>query len=321
MRPRPALLVLSALGLALPATASADVYIDVPVGFLGGPIATPLPAVDANGQLVVGPGRPSGSPGVASQPCRGASPDDCIVWGGGANLEPVPLPAPGPAGPGAEGDGPGVETDPPPDTDTPGAAIQEVAAPAVAPTAQELQAAFGGLLRPEAADWLPWQRTTLAWRRADGARFYNVQVFRGSRRVLNAVSADTRLPVPLGVLRQGRTYVWVVWPGSGPRRSPAYGTPIGRSTFEITLRPRIVFRARGGSRRTVLAEVRPHIPFGTLRLSAPRALARRVPPRVTIGRDGRFVLPISRRAAERLGAVLTDRGSMPPVGLRGPGRR
>jgi hypothetical protein len=41
---------------------------------------------------------------------------------------------------------------------------------------------------------------------------------------------------------------------------------------------------------------------------------------VTIDRRGRFVLPISTRAAERLRAVLLDRGPQPPVGLRGPGR-
>ncbi len=40
---------------------------------------------------------------------------------------------------------------------------------------------------------------------------------------------------------------------------------------------------------------------------------------MTISRRGRFVLPISKRAAERLAAVLRDRGPEPPVGLRGPG--
>jgi hypothetical protein len=94
---------------------------------------------------------------------------------------------------------------------------------------------------------------------------------------------------------------------------------VGRSTFAVTLRPRIVFRARG--RRAVSAEVRPHIPFGALRLRRPAGLRARVPSVVTISRRGRFTLPISKRAAERLGAVLADRGPEPPVGLRGPGRR
>jgi hypothetical protein len=145
-----------------------------------------------------------------------------------------------------------------------------------------------------------------------------VQVFRGERRVLNAWTDATRLRVPRGVLRQGRAYVWTVWPGSGPRRAARYAAPIGRSTFAVTLRPRIVFRTPGTGRGTV-AEVRPHIPFGTLRLTRPAGLSRRVPPTVTIDRRGRFSLPISSRSAERLGAILTDRGPMPPVGLRGPG--
>ena len=123
----------------------------------------------------------------------------------------------------------------------------------------------------------------------------------------------------MGVLKQGRTYVWVVWPANGPRRQASFALPVGRSTFAVTLRPRIVFRIRG--RRAVNAEVRPHIPFGTLRLRRPDGLRARVPSVVTISRRGRFNLPISKRAAERLGAGLLDRGPEPPVGLRGPGSR
>ena len=138
--------------------------------------------------------------------------------------------------------------------------------------------------------------------------------------MLNAWSKDTRLRVPLGVLKQGRTYVWVVWPANGPRRAARFALPVGRSTFAVTLRPRIVFRSPGGRARTTRAEVRPHIPFGTLRLRRPGVLRSRVPSVVTIDGRGRFTLPISKQAAERLGAVLQDRGSQPPVGLRGPGR-
>jgi hypothetical protein len=197
-------------------------------------------------------------------------------------------------------------------------AVRPRPVPAVAPVPAELAAAFGGLVSPKASDWLPWQRTTLRWKAVPRATDYNVQVFRGQRRVLNAWSKDTRLPVPMGVLKQGRTYVWVVWPANGPRRSASFALPVGRSTFAVTLRPRIVFRTTG--RRSASAEVRPHIPFGTLRLLRPGGLRARVPSVVTINRHGRFTLPISKRAAERLGAVLADRGPEPPVGLRGPGR-
>jgi hypothetical protein len=318
---RPAvLLAITAAGLALPAAASADVGIDVPRGLLGGPIATALPALTPDG--VAGPGRPSRAAGTSVR-CTGRSADDCVVWGPPADVEPAPLPLPGPGGLGvAPDDGVGVEEDPPPDQDTPeGASLNAVRprpVPAVAPVPAELAAAFGALVSPKASDWLPWQRTTLRWKAVPRATDYNVQVFRGQRRVLNAWSTDTRLPVPMGVLKQGRTYVWVVWPANGPRRSASFALPVGRSTFAVTLRPRIVFRVTG--RRSSSAEVRPHIPFGTLRLLRPDGLRARVPSVVTINRRGRFTLPISKRAAERLGAVLADRGPEPPVGLRGPGR-
>lgn len=314
-----AVLAATAAGLAAPAAAVADVYVAVPTPFLGGPIWNPLPATSPEAS-----GRPSLAPALGSDPCQGAAPGDCAVVGPGADIETTPLPAPGPGGIGDIGDGVGVESDPPPDTDTPGAAETQAAAtaaapmPATPPTPAELAAAFGGLVSPRAADWLPWQRPMLRWRGLAAASYYNVQIFRGQRRVLNAWSTDTRLRVPEGVLRQGRSYVWVVWPAAGRRTAARYGTAIGRSTFAITLRPRIVFHAPGGDRATV-AEVRPHIPFATLRLSRPGALAKRVPRTVTLDRDGRFALPISTQAAERLGAVLLDRGPNPPVGLRGPG--
>jgi hypothetical protein len=327
MKRRPVFLIAAAAALALPAAASADVDIDVPRPLLGGPIATPLPALTPDG-IAAGPGRPSRAAG-ASVRCMGGAAGDCVVWGPRADVEPAPLPLPGPGGLGiAPDDGVGVEQNPPPDADTPDApmpdppmeaAVSPRSVPAVAPTTAELAQAFGGLVSPKAADWLPWQRTTLRWRPYPNATDYNVQVFRGQRRVLNAWSKDTRLPVPMGVLKQGRTYVWVVWPANGPRRQASFALPVGRSTFAVTLRPRIVFRTRG--RRVVEAEVRPHIPFGTLRLRRPDGLRARVPSVVTISRRGRFDLPISKRAAERLGAGLLDRGPEPPVGLRGPGSR
>ena len=315
-RSRLALLAAATAGLAAPASAMADVYVAVPTPFLGGPIWNPLAATSPEAA-----GRPSLAPRATSDPCRSAAPGDCAVVGPGAEVEAVPLPAPGPGGVGDVGDGVGIETDPAPDTDTPGAAQQQVPAapmPAVPPTPAELAAAYGNLVSPKAADWLPWQRPTLRWRSAAGASYYNVQIFRGQRRVLNAWSTDTRLKVPEGVLRQGRSYVWVVWPAAGPRTAARYGAAVGRSTFAITLRPRIVFRSRGAG-RTAVAELRPHIPFATLRLTKPGALATRVPGTVTVDRRSRFALPISTRAAERLGAILLDRGPNPPVGLRGPG--
>ena len=319
---RPVLLLAAAtVGLAAPAAASADVYIAVPRPLLGGPIAQALPALTPDG-IAPGPGRPSRAPGGLIH-CTGRTADDCVVSGPLANVEPAPLPLPGPAGLGAApDDGVGVEQDPPPDGDTPEVPVENEVrpqpVPAVAPVPAELARAFGGLVSPKASDWLPWQRTTLRWKRVARATGYNVQVFRGRRRVMNAWSRDTRLRVPFGVLKQGRTYVWVVWPANGPRRVARFALPVGRSTFAVTLRPRLVFRARG--RRASVAEVRPHIPLGALRLRRPAGPRGDVPSVVAINGHGRFTLPISKRAAERLAAVLADRGPEPPVGLRGPGR-
>lgn len=322
MRPKVVIVLAAAAGagaLAAAGPASADVPVTVPAAFLGGPIWSPLPAASP-----AAGGRPSTAPPSAIDTCRGALPGDCVITGPGAETDTVPLPAPGPGGVGAPVDGVGVEGEPVPEEDTPGPdagfqRAQEVpAVPVAPPGAEELAAALGGLVHPGAAAWLPWQRRALRWRATPGADYYNVQVFRGERRVLNAWSRDPRLRVPRGVLRQGRSYAWAVFPGSGPRAAARYGPALGRSVFALTLRPRIVFRTPGGRAGTV-GEVRPHIPFATLRLSRPGALRARVPRLVTLDRRGRFTLPISSRSAERLGAVLADRGPTPPVGLRGPG--
>lgn len=317
MRRRVAVAALLIAGTALPSAASADVFVDVPTPFLGGPIWKPVlvQAAPTDAQ-----GRPSLAPRSSADSCQFSAPGDCVVVGPGAEIEVVPLPAPGPAGIGVPAEG-GAEDDTPPEGDTPGTQMSlarqpRAAVPAMPPTDGDLAVAFGGLLSPKAADWLPWQRPVLTWRKAAGAAYYNVQIFRGTRRVLNAWSTDRRLKVPEGVLRQGRSYVWVVWPGAGKKSAAKYGSAVGRSSFAITLRPRLVFQTSGSG---VVGELRPHIPFATLRLYRPTPTAARSKRLVTVDRNSRLRLSISPTAAERLGAVLVDRGPAPPVGLRGPG--
>lgn len=299
--------------LAAPGAASADISVDVPARFLGGPIASPLPVAAPPGAVGGGAGLPSAPPEpgpAATGDLRSELPELGPPPPEGSD---APLPAPVAEDPATGDPEPAVDLTPvtvvPLDED-PAAAV-----PAAPPT--DLATAFGDLLSPAAASWLPWQTPMLRWGAAPGASHYNVQVFRGARRVLNAWPSATRLRVPEGVLRQGRTYVWAVWPGIGRRADRRFGPALGRSTFQLTLRPRIVLRTPGGRRGGVVAEVRPHIPFGTLRLAAPRRLAGRVPDRITIDRRGRFALPVSRRAAERLRARLVHRGPSPPIGLRG----
>jgi hypothetical protein len=79
----------------------------------------------------------------------------------------------------------------------------------------------------------------LVWRRVARASFYNVQVFRGRRKVFSAWPTRTRLQLRARWKYLGRQerllpgrYRWYVWPGyAAPRR---YGTLLGQSTFVVT---------------------------------------------------------------------------------------
>ena len=87
------------------------------------------------------------------------------------------------------------------------------------------------------------------WRAVKGAKYYNLQLFRGGTRVL-ASAADTKVlsvwPVrPTYVLKQKwkylrkryaltpGVYTWYVWPGFGPRSAAEYGQLVGSSTFTV----------------------------------------------------------------------------------------
>jgi hypothetical protein len=72
--------------------------------------------------------------------------------------------------------------------------------------------------------------TTLRWRPAPGATYYNVQLWLGGRKVLTTWPAAPSLQ--LDRLRPG-SYTWFVWPGRGPRQLHRYGPLLGRSTFVV----------------------------------------------------------------------------------------
>jgi hypothetical protein len=81
----------------------------------------------------------------------------------------------------------------------------------------------------------------LKWTRVRRARYYNVQLFRGPRKVLSAWPARPRYQIKprwthLGTrqrLRRGR-YHWYVWPGFGARPKARYGALVGRRAFTVT---------------------------------------------------------------------------------------
>jgi hypothetical protein len=80
----------------------------------------------------------------------------------------------------------------------------------------------------------------LRWTPVRGARYYNVQVFRGKRKVLSAWPRRAALQLKQRWryrghryrLREGR-YRWYVWPGVGPRAANRYGERIGARTFVV----------------------------------------------------------------------------------------
>jgi hypothetical protein len=81
---------------------------------------------------------------------------------------------------------------------------------------------------------------TLLWTSVRRARYYNVQLFRGGRKILSAWPRDSRLTLPKRWRFAGRRYQlrrghyrWYVWPGFGPRARERYGALIGRSSFVI----------------------------------------------------------------------------------------
>jgi hypothetical protein len=84
----------------------------------------------------------------------------------------------------------------------------------------------------------------LRWTPVRGARYYNVQLFRGRHKLLSAWPARTRLALrPTwrfgGKRRQlaGAPLRWYVWPGRGPRVERRYGPLIGRRSFTLAPPP------------------------------------------------------------------------------------
>jgi hypothetical protein len=79
----------------------------------------------------------------------------------------------------------------------------------------------------------------LRWTRVRGAEYYNVQLFRGRRKILSAwptkphlqLDAKWRYAGHKRRLKSGKRYRWFVWPGEGSRSANDYGRLIGARTF------------------------------------------------------------------------------------------
>jgi hypothetical protein len=100
---------------------------------------------------------------------------------------------------------------------------------------------------PTASSLRPVQGTALSgpprltWRSVKGATYYNVQLFKGRKKVLSAWPHGSHLQLKGSWrfhghrlrLRTG-TYRWYVWPGFGARSSQQYGRMLGKSSFRVS---------------------------------------------------------------------------------------
>jgi hypothetical protein len=84
----------------------------------------------------------------------------------------------------------------------------------------------------------------LRWKALPTASFYQVQVYRGTRKVLSAWPRANRLQLRTHWRFGGRThrlgpgsYRWYVWPAPGDRPDEPYGRLIGSSTFVVVSAP------------------------------------------------------------------------------------
>ncbi len=77
-------------------------------------------------------------------------------------------------------------------------------------------------------------KVRLSWPVVKGARYYNVQVYSGKKRILVSWPAGGKLQLPQAKLKRGKTYTWYVWPGLGAKAKAHYGKLIGKSTFTFT---------------------------------------------------------------------------------------
>jgi hypothetical protein len=104
-------------------------------------------------------------------------------------------------------------------------------------TAPVIKKVASALLSPKAGARVA-RAPLLAWRRVARARYYNVQLYRGSRKIFSAWPKRTRIQLRPQWRYRGRTYRlvpgsyrWYVWPGYGPPSARRYGSLLGQSSF------------------------------------------------------------------------------------------
>ncbi len=81
----------------------------------------------------------------------------------------------------------------------------------------------------------------LTWHRLRGASFYNVQLYRGGRKILSIWPNRAQWQLRHQWRYRGRRetlsagkYYWYVWPGFGPKTNTRYGRLLGYSVFAVS---------------------------------------------------------------------------------------
>ncbi len=81
----------------------------------------------------------------------------------------------------------------------------------------------------------------LRWSRFSDASYFNVQLYRGSRKVLSAWPVSTQLQIARGWIYEGDwqtlrpgVYTWYVWPGLRKRSDAQYAPLLGKQTFVVS---------------------------------------------------------------------------------------
>jgi hypothetical protein len=80
----------------------------------------------------------------------------------------------------------------------------------------------------------------LKWKRVAGARYYNLQIYRGKKKILSIWPKQAHFRLRSHWRYNGHrhrltkgTYTWYVWPGFGPTSKHNYGALLGQSAFRM----------------------------------------------------------------------------------------
>jgi hypothetical protein len=111
-------------------------------------------------------------------------------------------------------------------------------------TSRTLQAVPGVRLLSPLGGAMVSSPPLLTWTSVLHASYYNVQLYRGARKVLSAWPSHPSLSLGRSWLFGGHRYRlkpghyhWYVWPGFGSRRGARYGSLIGTGTFGVARSP------------------------------------------------------------------------------------